>query len=162
MPEVISVYRNDTLPDMLVDIVDYDPITGSETPSDLSADGIIAHFKTVPKEGGTIKVNSTLTAIDASIGQYKYSWATLDNDTAVVYKAEISLEYPPVAIVDLGAWSNLTAYVAGDMVTNLGLKWRAIAPNTGVTPVEGANWTAYIPKTRTILQFELNVWEDVQ
>lgn len=41
-----------------------------------------------------------------------------------------------------GAWSNVTAYAAGDIVTRAGSSWLAIAPSTGVTPVEGATWTA--------------------
>lgn len=44
-----------------------------------------------------------------------------------------------------GAWSNLTAYIETDLVTYGGSVWYALAGSTGVTPVEGASWTLFIP-----------------
>lgn len=44
-----------------------------------------------------------------------------------------------------GAWSNVTAYVATDLVESGGSIWYALVDNTNVTPVEGANWTLFLP-----------------
>ncbi len=41
-----------------------------------------------------------------------------------------------------GAWNSTVSYQPNDLVTSGGVGWVALAANTGVTPVEGANWTA--------------------
>lgn len=40
-----------------------------------------------------------------------------------------------------GPWDGATAYVMGDVVSDAGSSWAALAPNTNVTPTEGASWT---------------------
>jgi hypothetical protein len=215
MAEVISVYRNDKLPDLDIDITDYDPVASTETPKDLNADGTIVYFKTRLKEGGTVlKVDSVFKAIDATQGQFSYEWQSQDNDTAGVYLAEISLELSPVVTSHRGVWSNATAYAVGDVVffnsaiplayagswsysvgyilnnvvLHNGLYWQCLLASTNVEPgtatanwqlltnnrwrcttahtasqpgVSPINWVQHKPKHRTILQFELNVWEDL-
>lgn len=43
------------------------------------------------------------------------------------------------------AWNSATGYVADDLVENGGSLWLALRPNTNVPPVEGADWTLFLP-----------------
>jgi hypothetical protein len=94
MAQKVAMFRGDVLPELLVDLVDYDPITLIETPKDLSAPGIIVTFKARPADGGAIEINGPLTAVDAVNGKFKFVWAVGDTDTAGEYLGEISIEYP--------------------------------------------------------------------
>ena len=40
-----------------------------------------------------------------------------------------------------GAWSDVTNYVQGDIVTYQGQTWYSLQPNNNINPVEGATWT---------------------
>lgn len=94
MAQVVSMFRGDVLPELLIDLVDYDPNTLIELPKDLSAVGVLVKFKAIPKEGGAIKINGTLTAVDAINGKFKYPWLVVDTDTEGEFLGEISIEYP--------------------------------------------------------------------
>lgn len=44
-----------------------------------------------------------------------------------------------------GAWSGATNYIANDIVQSGGSIWMALQPNLNVTPIEGVNWTLWLP-----------------
>jgi hypothetical protein len=46
-----------------------------------------------------------------------------------------------------GPWDSGTAYVANDLVTDDGSIWFALRASTGVEPVEGMDWTLWLPGT---------------
>jgi Collagen triple helix repeat (20 copies) len=48
-----------------------------------------------------------------------------------------------------GPWVSTTNYVEDDAVSSNGSSWRAVRANTGVTPVEGADWTIIAKKGDT-------------
>ena len=98
MAEIISVYQNDLLPELEVDVVDYDPLTGVETVVDLSAVGTVLYFKARPVDGGAIKIDGQLTAVDAPNGKFKYEWLVGDTDTVGEFLAEVSIEYPSTKV----------------------------------------------------------------
>ena len=48
-----------------------------------------------------------------------------------------------------GLWSASTAYATRDVVSHNGSSWWAVRPSTGVTPVEGADWSLLAAKGDT-------------
>jgi hypothetical protein len=44
-----------------------------------------------------------------------------------------------------GAWSGSGSYVRGDLVENGGSIWLSLRPSTNVEPVEGDDWTLFLP-----------------
>lgn len=44
-----------------------------------------------------------------------------------------------------GAWDSGTDYIASDLTESGGSIWYALRANTNVTPVEGADWTLFLP-----------------
>ena len=65
--------------------------------------------------------------------------------TLFVSKGEIGATGPP-PWADRGAYAAATAYAIGDAVQYGGSYWKALRANTGVTPVEGADWTRIVSK----------------
>jgi hypothetical protein len=53
----------------------------------------------------------------------------------------IDATFPANRFNPRGAWDVATAYDAMDVVSRSGTSWVALRANTGVTPVEGADWT---------------------
>jgi hypothetical protein len=52
----------------------------------------------------------------------------------------------PRGLTHRRAWVSTTAYAVDDAVSSGGSSWRAIRANTGVTPVEGLDWTILAEK----------------
>lgn len=59
---------------------------------------------------------------------------------------ELVADRGAVAWVDRGVWTSAASYIANDAVHYAGSYWRARRPNTGVIPVEGADWTLIVAK----------------
>jgi hypothetical protein len=63
-----------------------------------------------------------------------------------VYWTKIAQKGDTGTIPWRGPWSNVTAYLVGDLVAYQGSTWRALAAHTGTVPVEGATWTMQVQK----------------
>lgn len=61
--------------------------------------------------------------------------------TAGVLVGILGLQGDPGSINWKGAYNALTPYVADDVVSSNGSSWICLVACTGVTPVEGVNWS---------------------
>ena len=67
-------------------------------------------------------------------------------DTGRWFIADDNLEWQRANLSPQGNWSNTFAYKKHDLVRYQDSEWRALRPNIGVTPVEGADWTLFLAK----------------
>lgn len=101
------IKQNDTSPSLRATLKD-----GQQQAVDISGSEVKIHVKSA---GGTLKVDETMTVVDAASGVVQYDWQEGDTDTPGSYYLEFQVTYSDGSIETFPNSTNEVLYVQSEL-----------------------------------------------